>query len=52
MLGKERVLDILHGALGFTEIEIPDRVFEHDLQYRQAVDLITTLRDGRDGHRD
>ncbi len=44
LLGQERVLDILHGALGFTEIHIPDAVFEHDLKYGRAVELIKTLQ--------
>jgi putative selenate reductase len=45
LLGKERVMDILHGHLGFTEIRIPDEVFEHDLQYDQGVALIRALKD-------
>jgi putative selenate reductase len=45
LLGKERVLGILHGDLGFREIGIPDRAFEHDLQYARAVDLIAGLKD-------
>ena len=44
LLGKETVMHILHDHLGFTEIHIPDRVFEHDLQYERAVELITTLQ--------
>ncbi len=44
LLGQEAVLSILHDHLGFTEIHIPDRVFEHDLQYDRAVKLITTLQ--------
>jgi putative selenate reductase len=43
LLGRDRVLDILHGHLGFTEIRIPDRVFDHDLQYGRAVELIRAL---------
>jgi putative selenate reductase len=43
LLGKDKVLRILHGSLGFDEIHIPDRVFEHDLQYDRAVALIKTL---------
>ena len=45
LLGKERVLDILHNHLGFTAIEIPDRVFDHDLQYDRAVSLIHSLQE-------
>ncbi len=45
LLGKEAVMRILHDHLGFTEIRIPDRVFEHDLQYDRAVELIETLKE-------
>jgi len=44
LLGKERVMDILHDRLGFTDIRIPDEVFEHDLQYDQGVALIRSLK--------
>jgi putative selenate reductase len=44
LLGKERVLDILNNRLGFAEIVIPDSVFEHDLKYEKAVELITSLK--------
>ena len=43
LLGKEEVLHILHERLGFSEIRIPDAVFEHDLAYDQAVRLIRSL---------
>ena len=45
LLGKERVMGILHDDLGFREIHIPDAVFEHDLQYGRAVKLIRTLQE-------
>ena len=45
LLGKPRVLDILHGHLGFTEIEIPDSVFEKDLKYDRATTLIRSLKE-------
>jgi len=45
LLGKEVVMRILHDHLGFREIHIPDRVFEHDLQYDRAVELIKTLKE-------
>jgi len=48
LLGKEAVLRILHDDLGFHEIRIPDDVFEHDLQYDRAVELITSLKDAAD----
>ena len=44
LLGKEMVLHILQDDLGFREIQIPDAVFEHDLQYGRAVELIKTLK--------
>ncbi|MBN1316793.1 MAG: FAD-dependent oxidoreductase, partial [Anaerolineales bacterium] len=44
LLGKDVLLDILNRQLGFDEIRIPDRVFEHDLQYGRAVELIKTLK--------
>jgi putative selenate reductase len=44
LLGKETVMDILHNHLGYHEIHIPDAVFEHDLQYERAVELITSLK--------
>jgi len=45
LLGKDTVMRILHDDLGFTEIEIPDAVFEHDLQYPRAVQLIRALKE-------
>ena len=44
LLGKERVRNILHDSLGFDDIDIPDAVFEHDLQYGRALKLIHTLQ--------
>ena len=44
LLGKERVLGILNDDLGFSEIQIPDAVFEHDLQYGRAVQMIKALQ--------
>jgi putative selenate reductase len=44
LLGKETVSVILHGDLGFHEVKIPDAVFEKDLQYGQAVELIRSLQ--------
>lgn len=44
LLGKEQVMRILHDHLGFQEIDIPDQVFAHDLQYEQALPLIRRLR--------
>jgi len=44
LLGKERVLEILHDDLGYSEITIPDQVFENDLKYERAVELIGSLK--------
>jgi putative selenate reductase len=44
LLGKERVMEILNDRLRFTEIHIPDEMFEHDLQYDRAVELIESLK--------
>ena len=44
LLGRDAVLGILHDDLGFREIEIPDAVFEHDLQYERAVSMIRALK--------
>jgi putative selenate reductase len=44
LLGKERVIKILHDHLGYRQIHIPDAVFEHDLQYGRAVELIASLK--------
>ncbi|HSW35889.1 MAG TPA: hypothetical protein VLH18_04715, partial [Candidatus Limnocylindrales bacterium] len=44
LLGKDKVIGILHDHLGYHEIQIPDAVFEHDLQYARAVAMIKTLQ--------
>ncbi|MCK4246219.1 putative selenate reductase subunit YgfK, partial [Candidatus Bipolaricaulota bacterium] len=44
LLGKQAVMHILHDALGFDDINIPDAVFDNDLQYGRAMELITALR--------
>jgi putative selenate reductase len=44
LLGRERAMYILHDRLGFHEIDIPNAVFEHDLQYDRAVELIASLK--------
>ena len=45
LLGRDEVMRILHEKLGYTEIEIPDGVFEKDLQYDRAVKLIRSLKE-------
>jgi putative selenate reductase len=44
LLGKDAVLHILHEKLGYRSIDIPDAVFEHDLSYDRALDLIRSLQ--------
>jgi putative selenate reductase len=44
LLGRSRILEILHGNLGFHEIQIPDSAFEHDLKYGRALELIRSLQ--------
>ena len=44
LLGKSRVMEILRDRLGFESLEIPDDVFEHDLGFSAALDLISSLR--------
>lgn len=43
LLGRERVLGILHDDLGYRSIDIPEAVFEHDLKYDKAVELVEML---------
>jgi len=45
LLGKETVMHILHDRLGFKEIYIPNAVFDRDLQWDQAVELIKGLKE-------
>lgn len=44
LLGRDEVLSILHGDLGYSRIEIPDPVFDKDLQYDRAVELIRDMK--------
>jgi len=45
LLGKDEVLHILHDELGYADIEIPDKVFDNDLQYERAVRLISDMKE-------
>ncbi len=45
LLGKDEVLHILHDELGYTDIDIPDKVFDNDLQYDRAVRLIRDMKE-------
>jgi putative selenate reductase len=44
LLGKEKLMDIIHDNLGYKDIVIPDAVFAHDLRYERAVELIKMLQ--------
>ncbi len=44
LLGQEEVMRILHDELGYRDIEIPEKVFTHDLQYDQALGLVKRLQ--------
>lgn len=50
LLGKERVLGTLHDTLGFSDIVVPDSVFEKDLSYNRALELIRSLQASADAH--
>lgn len=44
LLGQDEVMRILHDELGYRDIQIPDKVFTHDLQYEQALGLVERLQ--------
>ena len=48
LLGKRVVMHTLHETLGYTEIDIPDDVFAHDLVYDRALALIRSLQASAD----
>ena len=50
LLGRDEVLTILHDRLGFRHIQIPERVFDHDLQYGRATELIRSLQQAAATH--
>jgi putative selenate reductase len=43
LLGRERVRDILHGRLGYTELNVPDAAFEKDAKWDQVVGVVDRL---------
>jgi putative selenate reductase len=43
LLGPRRLRSILNERLGFRDLAIPDHVFEEDLEYGEALDLIREL---------
>ncbi|HYM60648.1 MAG TPA: glutamate synthase [Thermoanaerobaculia bacterium] len=44
LLGPAEVHEILHGRLGFTDLEIPLSAFEKDTKWDQAVEIVERLR--------
>jgi putative selenate reductase len=44
LLGKERLMGIIHDDLGYKDIVIPDSVFAHDLRYERALELIKMFK--------
>ncbi len=45
LLGRESLLEILHGRLGYTELEVPDAAFEADAKWEQVVAMVDRLGD-------
>ncbi|MDR1649735.1 MAG: putative selenate reductase subunit YgfK [Synergistaceae bacterium] len=45
LMGPDFVRGALRDALGYTNIEIPDPVFEHDLKFPQAVEIIKSMKE-------
>lgn len=44
LLGKEKLMGIIHDDLGYLGIRIPDSVFAHDLKYEKALELIKMFK--------
>jgi len=44
LLGKEQLMKIIHDDLGYLAIRIPDSVFDHDLKYEKALELIKMFK--------
>ncbi len=45
LLGPERLREILNTECGFSDIEVPDEAFAHDLKYPDAMAMIGRLRE-------
>ena len=43
LLGRESLLDILHGRLGYTELVVPDAAFDNDPKWEQIVGIVERL---------
>ncbi len=50
LLGRDEVRDMLNRTLGYTDIRIPDPVFDHDLKYPQAVEIIKMMKESSKKH--
>ena len=44
MLGRERLEDILHGVLGYTDVAVNPEVYARDLPFEEAVGIIRRLQ--------
>jgi putative selenate reductase len=44
MLGRDRVEDILHGELGYTDVAVNPEVYGRDLSFEDAVDVVRRLQ--------
>jgi putative selenate reductase len=44
MLGRRRIEDILHGVLGYTDVAVNPEVYERDLPFDEAVDIVRRLQ--------
>jgi putative selenate reductase len=45
LLGRESLLEILHGRLGYTELMVPDAAFENDPKWEQVTAIVNRLGD-------
>ncbi len=50
LMGPEFVRSTLNKTLGYAGIHIPDPVFEHDLKYPQALEIIKTMQASGEKH--
>ena len=50
MLGRERLEDILHGVLGYTEVAVNPEVYARDLPFEDAVAIIRRLQSLAERH--
>jgi len=50
LMGPDFVRGTLNGTLGYKDIDIPDPVFEHDLKYPQALEIIRMMKASSENH--